>query len=286
MRKLSEVFKELNNKSNLFEQVFYQNGHLDAIKNNLLTYHITQEQLYDCLENYNLNYIDKFALTNECFSYDKYQCILYESLFHHDKEKFIEKLEKLNGFIRIDPQAKYSDSSMKDSFVVVFNKNVDLKKLESLMNLFGYYCPGYKNDFENKEGEIAYLFKPFTPKEVKVKDYVYRLVSKRTYDISIRKGLIPRKTTMQPGAEIPRRIYCLTKNVSGKELINLAKTLDTLSKDKPNNILIKIDVAKFNKEYNSDLRFFEDPDCSGDCTIFTKEPIPAKYISIEKELKY
>ena len=286
MRKLSEVFKELNNKSNLFEQVFYQNGHLDAIKNNLLTYHITQEQLDDCLENYNLNFIDKFTLTNECFSYDKYQCILYESLFHHDKEKFIEKLEKLNGFIRIDPQAKYSDSSMKDSFVVVFNKNVNLEKLESLMNLFGYYCPGYKNDFENKEGEIAYLFKAFTPKEVKIKDYVYRLVSKRTYDISIRKGLIPRKTTMQPGAEIPRRIYCLTKNVSDKELINLAKTLDTLSKDKPNNILIKIDVAKFNKEHNSDLRFFEDPDCSGDCTIFTKEPIPAKYINIEKKFNY
>ena len=49
MRKLSEVFKELNNKSNLFERIFYQNGHLDAIKNNLLTYHITQEQLDDCL---------------------------------------------------------------------------------------------------------------------------------------------------------------------------------------------------------------------------------------------
>lgn len=276
MRKLSEVFKELNNKSNLFERIFYENGHLDAMKNNLLTYHITQEQLGDCLENCNLSYIDKFALTNECFSYDKYQCLLYESLFHHDKEKFIEKLEQLNGFIRIDPQAKYYDNSIKDSFVVVFNKNVNLEKLESLMNLFGYYCPGYKNDFENKEGEIAYSFKPFTPKEVKVKDYVYRLVSKRTYDISIRKGLIPRKTIIQ----------CLTKYVSEKELINLAKTLDTLSKDRPNNILIKIDVAKFNREHNSDLRFFEDPDCSGDCTIFTKEPIPAKYISLEKELKY
>ena len=112
MRKLSEVFRELNNKSNLFEQVFYQDGHLDAIKNNLITYHITQEQLDDCLYNYNLSYIDKFALTNECFSYDKYQCLLYESLFHHDKEKFIEKLEKLNSFIRIDPQATYSDNSM------------------------------------------------------------------------------------------------------------------------------------------------------------------------------
>lgn len=284
MRKLSEVFKELNNKSNLFEQVFYQDGYLDAIKNNLLTYHITQEQLDDCLNNYNLSYIDRFALTNECFSYDKYQCLLYESLFHHDKEKFIEKLEKLNGFIRIDLQAKYSDSSMKDSFVAVFSKNVDLEKLESLMNLFGYYCQGYKNDFENKEGEIAYLFKPFTPKEVK--DYVYRLFFKRTYDISIRKGLIPRKTTMQAGTEIPRRIYCLTKDVSEKELINLAKTLDTLSKDRPNNILMKIDVAKFNREHNSDLRFFEDTDCSGDCTVFTKEPIPTKCISIEKELKY
>lgn len=276
MKKLSEVFKELNNKSNLFERIFYQNGHLDALKNNLLTYHITQEQLDDCLENYNLSYIDKFALTNECFSYDKYQCLLYESLFHHDKEKFIKKLEQLNGFIRIDPQAKYSDNSIKDSFVAVFTKNVELEKLESLMNLFGYYCPGYKNDFENKEVEIAYLFKQFTPKEVKIKDYVYRLISKRTYDISVRKGLIPRKTTMR----------CLTKDVSEKELINLAKTLDTLSKDRPNNILIKIDVAKFNKEHNSDLRFFEDPDCSGDCTIFTKEPIPAKYISIEKELNY
>lgn len=230
MRKLSEVFKELNNKSNLFERIFYQNGHLDAIKTNLLTYHITQEQLDDCLENYNLSYIDKFALTNECFSYDKYQCLLYESLFHHDKEKFIEKLEQLNGFIRIDPQAKYSDNSIKDAFVAVFNENVDLEKLESLMNLFAYYCSGYKNDFENKQGETAYLFRPFTPKEVKVKDYVYRLVSKRTYDISIRKGLIPRKTTMQAGAEIPRRIYCLTKDISEKELINLAKTLDTLSK--------------------------------------------------------
>ena len=227
MRKFSEVFKELNNKSNLFERIFYKDGHLDAIKNNLLTYHITQEQLDDCLENYNLSYIDKFALTNECFSYDKYQCLLYESLFHHDKEKFIEKLEQLNGFIRIDPQAN----------LAVFTKNVDLEKLESLMNLFGYYCPGYKNDFENKEGEIAYLFKPFTPKEVKVKDYVYRLVSKRTYEISIRKGLIPRKTTIQAGAEIPRRIYCLTKDVSEKELLNLAKTLDTLSKDRPNNVL-------------------------------------------------
>ena len=91
---------------------------------------------------------------------------------------------------------------------------------------------------------------------------------------------------MQAGAEIPRRIYCLTKDVSEKELIDLAKTLDTLSKDNPNNILIKIDVTKFNKEHNSDLRFFEDPDCSGDFTIFTKEPIPAKYINIEKELKY
>ena len=283
MRKLSEVFKELTNKSNLFEQVFYQDGHLDAIKNNLLTYHITQEQLNDCLENYNLNYVDKFALTNECFSYDKFQCILYEQLFHHDKEKFIEKLEKLNGFIRIDLQAKYFDNSMKDSFVVVFSKDIDLEKLESLMNLFGYYCPGYKNDFENKEGEI---FKSFTPKEVKVKDYVYRLVSKRTYDISIRKGLIPRKTTIQAGAEIPRRIYCLTKDVSEKELINLAKTLDTLFKDRPNNVLMKIDIAKFNREHNSDLRFFEDPDCSGDCTIFTKEPIHTKYISLEKELKY
>lgn len=69
-------------------------------------------------------------------------------------------------------------------------------------------------------------------------------------------------------------------------MINLAKTLDTLSEDKPSNILIKIDVAKFNKEHNSDLRFFEDPDYSGDCTIFTKEPIPAKYVSIEKELNY
>ena len=76
MRKLSEVFRELNNKSNLFEQVFYQDGYLDAIKNNLLTYHITQEQLDDCLDNYNLSYINKFALTNECFSYDKYQCLL------------------------------------------------------------------------------------------------------------------------------------------------------------------------------------------------------------------
>ena len=276
MRKLSEVFKELNSKSNLFESIFYQGGHLDAIKGNLLTYHITQEQLDDCLENYNLNYVDKFALTNECFSYDKYQCLLYESLFHHDKEKFIEKLKQLNGFIRIDPQAN----------VAVLSKDVALEKLESLMNLFGYYCSGYKNDFENKEGETAYLFRPFTPKEVKVKDYDYRLVSKRTYDISIRKGLIPRKTTMQAGAEIPRRIYCLTKDVSERELMNLAKTLDTLSKDKPHNILIKIDIAKFNKEHNSDLRFFEDPDCSGDCTIFTKESIPAKYISIEKELKY
>ena len=286
MKNLSEVFKELNNKSNLFERIFYHNGYLDAIKNNLLTYHITQEQLDDCLENYNLNYIDKFALTNECFSYDKYQCLLYESLFHHNKEKFIEKIEQLKGFVRIDPQAKYSDNSIKDSFIAVFDQNIDLEKLESLMNIFGYYCPGLKNNFENKEGETAYLFKPFTPKEIKIKDYVYRLVSKRTYDISMKKGLIPRKTTMQPGVEIPRRIYYLTKNISEKELIDLAKTLDTLSKDRPNNVLIKIDVAKFNEEHNSNLRFFEDPDCSGDCTIFTKEPIPAKYISLEKELKY
>lgn len=100
MRKLSEIFKEFNNKSNLFEQVFYQNGHLDAIKNNLLTYHITQEQLDDCLENYNLNYIDKFALTNECFSYDKYQCFLYESLFYHEKEKFIKKIRKTKWFYK------------------------------------------------------------------------------------------------------------------------------------------------------------------------------------------
>ena len=41
------------------------------------------------------------------------------------RNKFIEKLEQLNGFIRIDPQAKYSDNSIKDSFVAVFTKNVE-----------------------------------------------------------------------------------------------------------------------------------------------------------------
>ena len=91
---------------------------------------------------------------------------------------------------------------------------------------------------------------------------------------------------MQFGDEIPRRIYCITKDATEKELISLANRLDAQSKDAPNNVLMKIDVAKFNKEHNSNLKFFEDPDCSGDYVIFTKEPIPAKYISIEKELNY
>lgn len=287
MKKLSEIFKEASNKSTLFEDIFYKNkGNLTAIKEHLLTYHITQENLDDCLNNYNLKYIDPFALTNECFSYDKFQCFLYESLFHHDKEKFIEKISQLNGFIKIDPQAKYSDGSIKDAFVAVFDKNADLEKLEHIMNIFGYFCSGYKQNFDGKEDEIGYLFRPFNPKEVKITDYVYRLVSKRTYEISKKKGLIPRKTTMQFGDEIPRRIYCITKDATEKELISLANRLDAQSKDAPNNVLMKIDVAKFNKEHNSNLRFFEDPDCSGDYVIFTKEPIPAKYISIEKELNY
>lgn len=287
MKKLSEIFKEVSNKSTLFEDIFYKNkGDLAAIKEHLLMYHITPENLDDCLNNYNLKYIDPFALTNECFSYDKFQCFLYESLFHHDKEKFIEKISQLSGFIRIDPQAKYSDGSAKDAFVAVFNKNVDLEKLEHVMNVFGYFCSGYKQNFNYKEGETGYLFRPFTPKEVKINDYVYRLVSKRTYEISKKKGLIPRKTTMQFGDEIPRRIYCITKDATEKELISLANRLDAQSKDAPNNVLMKIDVTKFNKEHNSNLKFFEDPDCSGDYVIFTKEPIPAKYISIEKELNY
>ena len=65
MRKLSEVFKELNNKSNLVECIFYKDGHLDAIKTNLLTYHITQEQLDDCLENYNLIFL--YILLKTCY---------------------------------------------------------------------------------------------------------------------------------------------------------------------------------------------------------------------------
>ena len=287
MKSLKEFIENTNNKLNnvndinLFNEMIQDKSNISFIKH-FLKYHLTAKQIEDCLYNYNLNYIKENCWDEESLSYNKYQCLLYESLFHHDKEAFINKCKELKWFIKCDSAAKHNDYSSKESLMLVIAKDCDLDKLSYIIEVYGYYASGID---ENYGDYIGILVHPFTPELKEVDDYVYRLVSKRSYEISKKKGLIPRKNTMQYGVYIPRRVYCLLNTIPEDDLIESAKRLDNQSRNK-HNILMKIDVKQFNKDHNTKLRFFEDPNFSGDYAVFTKEYIPAKYISIERELNY
>ena len=180
------------------------------------------------------------------------------------------------------------DNSIIDDVLVVYNTNVETlldTEFYGSENMFftdditaDYRCMNYfiwKNVLYNVNRKA---FGEYYPKEIDYTyKYAYHITTKEKYEKSIlNKGLISKRNLEYPG-----RVYLFSENTSKNDILSFFRLKARICNidDKP--ILLKIDIEKM-RETGRDISLFADPAFNKSNVMFTMEPIPFKYISIEE----
>ena len=194
------------------------------------------------------------------------------------------------------------DNSIIDDVLTVYNTNVETlldTEFYGCENTFfvdditaDYRCMNYfiwKNVLYNLNRDT---FGKYHPKEIDYTyKYAYHITTKEKYEKSIiNKGLIPKQKPEhnkiwieddKRNLEYPGRVYLFSENTSKKDILSFFRLKARICNidDKP--ILLKIDIENMRKT-GRDISLFADPAVNKSNAMFTMEPIPFKYISIEE----
>ena len=180
------------------------------------------------------------------------------------------------------------DNSIIDDVLAVYNTNV-----ETLLDTEFYGC---ENTFFVDDITADYRFMNYFiwknvlynlnrdtfgecyPKEIDyIYKYAYHITTKEKYEnLILNKGLIPKRNLEYSG-----RVYLFSENTSKKDILSFFRLKARICNidDKP--ILLKIDIENMRKT-GRDISLFADPAFNICNAMFTMEPIPFKYISIEE----
>ena len=176
-----------------------------------------------------------------------------------------EKIEKIEGveYCSIMPTPY--------KILIKYNDNLNMDELMMFMNFLGY-----AKDKNSNENECT--FEAYHPKEIDYTyKYAYHITTKEKYEkIILNKGLIPKRNLEYQG-----RVYLFSENTSKNDILSFFRLKARICNidDKP--ILLKIDIEKM-RETGRDISLFADPAFNKSNVMFTMEPIPFKYISIEE----
>ena len=237
---------------------------------------------------------DGFFQGNYYDMYNKYQCLLYESLLKsYDPKKlskslynkFKNDIEKLD-IISLDGYTKNIRIKFKTEFD---NTN---KEYQSLLNLYNYY------EAKNTDNIIITL-SPRISEDMSDKVYedskgiVYHICPNYVVDKILEYGLRPKggKNSKIYKNRIwhPKSVYVMFGDIDNntKEYFKREIEKDKITTEYDDNILnsdevtiLKIDLNKYNRK----LKFYKDT-LGGKQFIYTKEYIPPQCISIYKESK-
>lgn len=191
------------------------------------------------------------------------------------KEK-IEKIEGVEYCSIIPPSYK---------ILITYNDNLNMDELMTFMNFLGY-----AKDKNSNENECT--FEAYHPKEIDYTyKYAYHITTKEKYEKSIiNKGLIPKQKPEhnkiwiendKRNLEYPGRVYLFSENTPKTYILPFFRLKARICNidDKP--ILLKVDIENMRK-HGRDISLFADPAFNTSNAMFTMEPIPFKYISIEE----
>ena len=180
------------------------------------------------------------------------------------------------------------DNSIIDDVLAMYNTNVETlldTEFYGCENTFfvdditaDYRCMNYfiwKNVLYNLNRDT---FGECYPKEIDyIYKYAYHITTKEKYEnLILNKGLIPKRNLEYSG-----RVYLFSENTSKKDILSFFRLKARICNidDKP--ILLKIDIENMRKT-GRDISLFADPAFNRSNAMFTMEPIPFKYISIEE----
>lgn len=190
-----------------------------------------------------------------------------------------EKIEKIEGI----KQCNIMPTTYK--IFITYNDNLNMSELLTFMNFLGYTKD--KNSNENQ-----CTFEAYHPKEINYTyKYVYHITTKEKYEKSIiNKGLIPKQKPEhnkiwidddKRNLEYPGRVYLFSENTPKADILSFFRLKSRISNIDDTPVLLKVDIETMRKD-GRDISLFGDPSFNKDNAIFTMEPIPFKYISIEE----
>ena len=180
------------------------------------------------------------------------------------------------------------DNSIIDDVLVVYNTNV-----ETLLDTEFY---GRENTFFVDDITADYRFMNYFiwknvlynlnrdtfgecyPKEIDyIYKYAYHITTKEKYEnLILNKGLITKRNLEYSG-----RVYLFSENTSKKDILSFFRLKARICNINDKPILLKIDIENMRKT-GRDISLFADPAFNICNAMFTMEPIPFKYISIEE----
>lgn len=190
-----------------------------------------------------------------------------------------EKIEKIEGveYCTIIPTTY--------KILIKYNDTLNMDELMTLMNFLGY-----AKDKNSNENECT--FEAYHPKEIDYTyKYAYHITTKEKYEKSIvNKGLIPKQKPEhnkiwvddnKRNLEYPGRVYLFSENTPKTDILSFFRLKSRICNIDDTPILLKIDIENMRK-CGRDISIFADPAFNTCNTMFTMEPIPFKYISIEE----
>ena len=190
-----------------------------------------------------------------------------------------EKIEKIEG-------VKYcSIKPTSYKIFISYNDNLNMDELMTFMNFLGY-----AKDKNSNENECT--FEAYHPKEIDYTyKYAYHITTKEKYEKSIiNKGLIPKQKPEhnklwieddKRNLEYSGRLYLFSENTPKTDILSLFRLKSRICNIDDTPILLKIDIENMRK-CGRDISIFADPAFNTRKAMFTMEPIPFKYISIEE----
>lgn len=190
-----------------------------------------------------------------------------------------EKIEKIEGVEYCNIMA----TTYK--IFITYNDNLNMGELTTFMNFLGYAKD--KNSNENQ-----CTFEAYHPKEIDYTyKYAYHITTKEKYERSIiNKGLIPKQKPEhnkiwidddKRNLEYPGRVYLFSENTSKNDILSFFRLKSRICNIDDTPILLKVDIQSIRKN-GRDISLFGDPAFNKSNAMFTMEPIPFKYISIEE----
>lgn len=282
-----------------------------------LEQYLRKEDKDELLKSYQINDIDKWLyesfddvdnISEEQFYHNKFnfstldtpeywfwQDYLYENLntsLTIDSDLFSRLFKNIEGIVKVIIDNKYSIGFEYDS---KFSEGS--KEFQQLLNFANYFI---KSKRINGKLPNPFFIEARKPKELIDYRYkkAYHITNKYAYEKIKKYGLLPKSKSKLSNYEY--RIYLwIPENLSKFDIesygrISLRLWNMSISNNSKHdlygkidinndNVLLEIDLEKFEEDHAKQLKLFGDPAYNKKSAVFTLEPIPTKYI---KEIKY
>ena len=194
------------------------------------------------------------------------------------------------------------DNSIIDDVLVVYNTSLEtLLDTEFYGSVNIFFTDGISADYRLMNyfiwKNVLYnlnrnVFEAYHPKEIDYTyKYAYHITTKEKYEKSIiNKGLIPKQKPEHNkiwvdddklNLEYPGRVYLFSENTPKTDILSFFRLKSRICNIDDTPILLKINIENMRK-CGRDISIFADPAFNTCNAMFTMEPIPFKYISIEE----